>query len=326
MNRHGRGIATLGLAFALGLWASGGAAATFAQFSATTSNAANAFAAAADWVAPSVGSTVIAKTAGGTPGFIRQGGTYFVYANVTDSWNPASGIASVTANVATISTGQTAVALVAGSYTIGGVTYNYRTASITANGTLTAGAYTYSVTSTDAAGNSATQTGFPVTVDNSAPAGSDVQTANVGGPTAGRAEVGDTLTFTFTEPIDPSSVLGGWAGAGTNVVVRINDTNPDAFQVWNSANTAQLPLGNVNLAGNLYVFSNRTFGASGTPSTMVMSGSTITITLGTPSGFTGTATTNGTMTWPPTATLTDRAGNPCSTATVTEGGPSDVEF
>ena len=57
----------------------------------------------------------------------------------------------------------------------------------------------------DNAANTGTQSGFPVTVDNTAPAGSDVQTAN-GGSTPGRPEQGDIVTFTFTEQIDPASV------------------------------------------------------------------------------------------------------------------------
>jgi len=37
--------------------------------------------------APTAGRSVIGKTQGGTPGFIHQGGTYLVYADVADSGN-----------------------------------------------------------------------------------------------------------------------------------------------------------------------------------------------------------------------------------------------
>jgi hypothetical protein len=318
------GWRTLGLAFAL-VCASAGAA--FAVFTKTSSVGGNAFSTRADWVAPTASASVIAKTAGGATGFIKQAGTYYVYANVTDTGNPASGVSSVTANVSTISTGQTAAALSSGSFTVGGVTYNRRTASITANSTLAAGTYTYSITSTDAAGNSGTQTGFSVTVDNTAPAGSDVQTANKAGGTAGKAEIADTVTFTFSETMDTESILAGWTGPSTNVVVRLNNVGgSDTLEVWNAANTSQLPLGTISLGRTDYVTANRTFGASGTASTMVQSGTTIMITLGTASGATGTAAGNGTMTWPPSATATDRAGNACSTASVTESGAADKEF
>jgi hypothetical protein len=147
--------------FALGIVAGSviGVTGTFAAFSGTTSNGSNSFTAKPDWVAPTASAVVIAKTAGGTTGFLKQGGTYNVYANVSDTGSPASGTSSVTANVSTITTGQTSAALTAGSYSLCGTTYGDRTASLTANASLSAGAYTFSLTSTDAAGNSGTQSG-----------------------------------------------------------------------------------------------------------------------------------------------------------------------
>ena len=61
-----------------------------------------------DSTPPVVSGSVISKTTPYVPGFIRQGGTYHVYANVTDA---GSGVATVTANVSTVTTGQTALAL-----------------------------------------------------------------------------------------------------------------------------------------------------------------------------------------------------------------------
>lgn len=279
-----------------------------------------------DAVPPTVSATVISKTVLYLPGHVRQGGTYFVYADVTDGGCTPSGIATVRADVSTVTTGQTAVALVAGSYTVGGATYNHRSASITANATLAAGAKTYTITSTDNAANSQTQSGYTVNVDNTRPNGSDVQTAN-GGATVGRPEAGDSITLTFSEIIDPQSVLAGWTGTAANVVVRItNNAGGDLLTIRNAANTVQLPLGSVNLIGTGYVTANRDFGATGTASSMVQSGATITVTLGTPSGATTTQAAAGTMTYTPTATLTDRAGNTCQTTVATETGVADVEF
>lgn len=280
----------------------------------------------ADNVPPSVSSTVISKTTPYLPGFIRQGGPYYVYANVADGGCAPSGIATVRANVSTVTTGSTAVALTAGSYSVGGTTYNYRSASLTANAALAAGAKTYSITSSDVATNSQTQSGYSVTVDNTRPAGSTVQAAN-GGTTAGRPEAGDSVMFTFSEAIDPETVLAGWTGASTSVVVRIaNNAAGDLLTIRNAANTVQLPIGSVNLVGTAYVTVNRDFGATGTASTMVLSGATVTITLGTPSGATGTQATTGTMAWTPTATVTDLAGNTCMTTVANETGAADVEF
>ena len=298
----------------------------YAIFSKQRTVPSNAFTTAADWSPPTTSSSVIAKTVGYTPGYIKQGGTYYVYANVTDVGNPPVGISTVTTNVSTITTGSTAVSLVSGSYSVGGVSYNYRSASITANVLLSAATYTYSITATDAGSRSATTNTWSVVVDNTVPTASDIQTTN-GGPIAGRADIGDTITFTFSEPIEPNSILAGWTGASTSVVVRVNQviTN-DTVTIFNAANTTQLPLGTVDLGRTDYVTTNRTFGASGTASTMVMSGNSITFTLGTQSGAATTAASTGTMAWTPSATATDRAGN-AETATVrTETGTADKEF
>lgn len=301
---------------------------TFGSFTSTTSNNGNSFITATDYRAPTISRSVIAKTAGGTPAFIKQGGTYFVYADVSDTGNPASGISTVSSNSSTITTGATASALSSGSFSIGGLSYSHRSASLTANATLTAGTYTYTVSSADGAGNSGSQS-YTVTVDNTAPSGSDIQTAN-GGALAGRPEQGDTITFTYSEQIDPNSILAGWTGSATSVVVRINNNTPtnDQVQIFNAANTSQLPLGSVNLGRTDYTTANITFGASGSgsASTMSQSGSAVTVTLGTQSGAGTTAGGKGSMVWTPSATSTDRAGNAASTTNRSETGGADADF
>lgn len=275
-----------------------------------------------DVTPPTVASSGISKTVPYLPGFVRQGGTYFVYANASD----AGGLASVRADVSALTAGQTSVALVPGAYTIGGVAYSYRSASLTANAVLTAGAKAYTVTATDNASN-VTTVGFTVTVDNTAPSGTNVQTAN-GSTTVGKPELGDTITLTFSEVIDPQSIQAAWTGSATPVVVRItNNAGGDLLTIRNAANTVQLPLGSVNLTGTAYVTATRDFGATGTASSMVAAGATITITLGMPSATTGTQGAPGlNMIWTPSATATDRAGNACLTTPVTESGALDVEF
>jgi len=277
-----------------------------------------------DTTPPVVGSSVISKTTPYVPGFIRQGGTYFVYANVTDA---GSGVATVRANVSNVTTGQTSVALVAGSFSIGGVSYNYRSASVTANAVLTAGAKTYTITATDVATNSVTQSGFSVTVDNTQPAGSAIATTNVGGGVVGRPDLGDTITLTFTEQIDPQTVLAGWTGTSTSVVVRITQAGGgDTLTIRDATNVSQVSLGSVNLGGTNYVTTTRDFGATGTASSMSQSGASITIVLGTPSGAVATQATTTTMVWTPAAAATDRAGNACLTTVVNEAAPADIDF
>src|SRR5262249_29243912 len=105
----------------------------------------------------------------------------------------------------------------------------------------------------------------------------------------------------------------GWTGASTNVVVHIDAPllGTNHLSVWTSS---QLPLGSVDLgSGGYSTLVNATFGASGTPSTMAMSGSTITVTLGTPSLTLSTVLTATTMRWTPASGPTDLAGNAIST-------------
>jgi hypothetical protein len=312
------------LAVLLGLAATAGV--VWALYTDSAGSDGNELVAAADWAAPSASASVIGKSQGGVPGYIKQGGSYMVYANVSDSGAPASGIAGVTANASTITTGQSAAALSSGSFAIGGVTYSHRSGTLTANGTLAAGTYSYSLSSKDLANNSRTQSGYTVIVDNTAPSATDIQATNKSGGTAGKAEIGDSITYTFSEPIDPHSILAGWTGAATNVVVRITNATGDPLTVYNAANTTQLPLGSVGLGRNDYVSSSLTFGASGTASTMVQSGNAITITLGTGSAASTTAASTGTMSWTPSASVYDRAGNAETTTARSETGATDREF
>jgi hypothetical protein len=297
------------------------------NFTSTAPNAGNSITAAADFRAPSASATTLAKTSGGTVGQIKKGGTYYVYANVSDTGNPASGVATVTANVSSITSGSTAVALSAGSFTAGGISYNRRSAALTAAADLAAGSYSYSLTVTDAAGNSKTQSGYSVVVDNTAPAGTDAQTVN--GATNGLAEAGDKISFSFSKAIDPNSILSGWSGAATNVVVRLNNgsgSSNDTLAIYNATNAAQLPLGSVNLGRTDYTAAGITFGATGTASTMTMSGNVVTVTFGTQSAAATSAAATGTMIWTPSASATDPAGNATSTTAVTESGAADKDF
>jgi hypothetical protein len=276
---------------------------------------------------PTVTGAAIARSAGGVSGAIKQGGAYYVYANVTGSGTPPAGLGSLTANVSTVTTGQTTAALSSGSWTVGGQTYDYRSAQLTAKSTLAAGTDTFTITMTDTAGT-ATTTSYSVTVDNTAPRASNIQTANVAGGIAGKAELGDTMTLTYSEAIDPTTVESSWSGASTPVIVKIIDggSADDTLQVLNASTSAVLPFGTIDLGRKDYVTQTITFGASATSSTMLDSAGAITLTLGTPSAGAGTAAGTGAMTWTPSATVTDAAGNAASTSVLTESGTADKEF
>jgi VCBS repeat-containing protein len=200
--------------------------------------------------------------------------------------------------------------------------------------------FTYRASDGTTNGNIATVT----ITDTIAPTAVDVQTTNAG--TSGKIEQGDTITYTFSEPIDPNSIVAGWDGTGTrDVVVRVNDGDlllgigaPDTLQVYDATNSTALALGTVNLGRTDYansllgglLGSNLRF----TASTMTMSADkkTVTIVLGTYSANSilvgqGTAGAAGTMTWTPTAGPKDLAGNAIVTTAATEsGGTADKEF
>lgn len=317
--------ALLALALATTSLLAGGA--TWGGFVSKTpaTSASNKITAATDFVAPEITETVIGKTAGGIAGTIRKGGTYYVYANASDEGNPASGVSTVKANVSSITSGQTAATLSAGTFTVEGKTYTRRSGSLTAGSSLAAGTASYALTVTDANANTATESGFTVGVDNTAPTGTDVQATN-GGATVGLAEAGDKITYTFSKAIDPNSVLAGWSGTSTAVVVRLNNATNDTVTIFNSTNTTQLPLGSISLGRSDYTTANITFGATGTASTMVLSGNQLFITLGTQSAAATTAAATGTMSWTPSASATDASGNPTSTTAVSESGAADKDF
>jgi large repetitive protein len=260
---------------------------------------------------------------------IKAGGTYFVYANATDA---GSGVDTVTANVNNVTTGQTAVPLTAcsSSCTVGATTYAYKSASLTANAGLSAN-QTYSITATDSAGNATTVATFTATVDNIVPTASAVATAN-GSGTLNRPDVNDTVTLTFSEQMDPATILTGWSGSSTPIVARISNAGGaahDFVTFWNSANTTLLTtLGNVDLgrAGYVNTGATVTFGASGTASSMVQSAANVTITLGTTSTTANTVATTTTMIWNSSPAPADLAGNLASGNARTEGGTADAEF
>jgi hypothetical protein len=190
--------------------------------------------------------------------------------------------------------------------------------------TVTDGSYDLRAVALDTAGNQSTSVVTARVVDNP-PRGVDIQTAN-GGGTAGLMQANDSITLTWSEPILPASVLAGWTGASQAIRVSvINNGTLDQLDFLNSTGAARLPLvlsaTDLKLAGN-FVSTNVTFNA-----TMIRTGNTITVTLGTKiSGTLVTAATTGAMTWRPSATATDASSKPSTTTMVTESGALDRDF
>ncbi len=284
-----------------------------------------------DNTAPTIGTNVIDKSQLYFAGYVGQGLGYRVYANVTDGGSPAAGVETVTANVDNITSGQTAVAMTAGSYSAEGVSYGYRSALLTADNPLSAADYDYGITASDSANVSTTDsTAGSVTVNNGPLTTTDIQTVNKSGGTLGKAEEGDKIIFSHSWVLDPESLLAGWRNGSTDVVVRINDGGgaSDKVYIYDSTNTTQVTLGYVDLARTDYVTANRTFGASGTASTMVdqFFGLQRAVTLGTASGSTTTAAAASVMVTFPSTSAYDIAGNAMANGAVVESGTNDKDF
>jgi hypothetical protein len=135
---------------------------THAAFTSPSGNAANSYDVAPDFVAPSVVRTRAADPAYGPTYAVRQCRFYRAYAEVSDDGSPPSGVASVVANLTALTAGLGADSLIAGSYSLDGLTYGWR--SLPRLATASAGSYGYDLTSTDAAANARVEGDYPVSV------------------------------------------------------------------------------------------------------------------------------------------------------------------
>lgn len=286
-----------------------------ASFTDSTQNP-QTLSAAADFLPPGASASVIGKSEGGTAGYVRANGNYRVYANVADPGNPSSKTSSVKADVSALTSGQTAAALTAGSYSFDGVTYNYRSAQLKVGSGVSAGTKSYALTLLDGAGNAGVED-FPVAV-NGPFAGSSFATANAPGNNSGEPEEGDTISFTYSAEPAPESIKSSWDGDATSVKVSIADSSGNE-----TLSVSGVALGSVSLKGD-YVASGKTVSFSG--SSMTLSGSAVTIVLGDPGSSSNVDDDNGSRAplWTPSSAADDRAGNACSTATVT--GASTRQF
>ena len=163
---------------------------------------------------------------------------------------------------------------------------------------------------TDGPGNVSTPVTRTFSIDRTGPSAVDVAAINRGSIVR-RIETGDQLILTFSEPIAPGSLITGWDGTGTqNITIRQANNTNDLLTFYNSANTTRLPLGSVQMKRNDYVIAAVVWGASGTRSTITMSGSTLTLTFGSPNTPLNvtTAAAAANMVWLPRAGVTAGLG------------------
>ncbi len=285
------------------------AAATGSQavFTASAQNGGSAFTTASDWVAPAV--TLTTPAAGSST------------SSTTPTLSGAAGNASSDDTIVTVKiysgSSATGTPVQTKTPTRSGPTWT------TTASTLTAGTYTAQATQTDTAGNTGTSTANTFTVDTTKPTATSVVATNKSGGTAGKIENGDTVTFTYSEAIDPTSVWSGWNGSSTTVRVSFtNNSSNDSFTVLDSSSGTTVHLGSVTTNGN-YVSAATPFN-----STMIRSadGRSIVVTLGTPSSVQSTAVTAKNMSWTVGSGIKDLAGNTITTPATWNETDNDVDF
>lgn len=190
--------------------------------------------------------------------------------------------------------------------------------------------YDLRAVATDNADNAATSaTVASRRVDNYVPSAVDVQTAN-GGATPGVIEVGDTITLTYSEQIDPSSIIAGWDGTGSqNIYIGTTHHNKGDRMMFHSPvgpNYPALPLATspgVDLGENYVPNSGGNFAA-----TLTQSGASFTVAVGilVGGGVNTVAPPAAAMRWYPSSAATDFVGKPASTTFRDETGVADREF
>jgi peptidoglycan/xylan/chitin deacetylase (PgdA/CDA1 family) len=190
------------------------------------------------------------------------------------------------------------------------------TASLNTTG-LSDGQHSLTARATDDKGRSTTSSPLGINVLNTAPKAASIATAN-GGNAAGKVQTGDSITFNYTQNIDPKSVLSGWSGSSTPVQVQLSGKKTTTTLSVTSGTTT-LPLGSVDLGGVYLNSASVTWNA-----TMVQTGTSIKITLGSIASGTisATAVKGGTVVWTPSSGGKGLGGVGSLTTPVQTTGPA----
>jgi hypothetical protein len=189
------------------------------------------------------------------------------------------------------------------------------------------GAYDIRAIAQDTLGNPGTSSSVYAYVNNTGPTGTDVQGTN--GGVNDRLDAGDTVTFSYSAAIKPSSILPGWDGAApASLRMRVNNSGTsDSIELYDAANTT--PLGLLASATVLSTNIDYVTGPTVFNATISRSGSTFTVTIGSLISGAVTPSPSGrtTMTWRPSSQATSQAtGISVWPTTVSESGASDNDF
>ncbi len=243
--------------------------------------------------APTVLACTSCATFGGIQKYINLAGKDAVTVTVTLA---ASSLASDTVNLSLTDTVPTAVsnntAAPAGAGTI--------TPAAQTTTTLIDGVVVARAVSTANTSDPSPATTLSLIRDIVVPTAANIKGNN--GNVAGTVDAGDTVVYTFSEAPDPASIKAGWNGTSTAVSAVFSDASSADTLVISGTN-----LGTVNTAAD-YVKGTK----SCTASTMVLSGSVITVTFATCDAM-KTGVGSSAFIWTPLAAAKDQAQNPMST-------------
>ncbi|HET8949162.1 MAG TPA: Ig-like domain-containing protein [Solirubrobacteraceae bacterium] len=258
---------------------------------------------------------------------------------VVDNTGPAVTLTSPgmfrgTATVAATATDATGITNVAIQYSVAGANTWLPICTDTSSpyscswnaASRTDGAYDLRAVSVDTLGNQSTSATVTAYVNNLGPTGTDVQGTN--GGVNDKLDTGDTVVFTYSEAINPSSILAGWTTGTAAIRVRVNNTGgSDSMEFYDAANTT--PLGLLAAGTALSINIDHVTAPTLFNGTIARSGSTVTVTIG--SLISGAVTANpkgkNAMVWQTNSQATSLAtGKPVLPQTITESGASDIDF
>jgi prepilin-type N-terminal cleavage/methylation domain-containing protein len=146
----------------------------------------------------------------------------------------------------------------------------------------------------------------------------------------GTPSSGDQATYTYSEQMDPNSILSGWSGASTAVTACFarGTTGSTVLSIDVTGGcTTGTTLGTVNLgdASPYYVNASSAVALTATMAMTTVSGDSVVTVTFTSSGAFNSVTANTRWTWTPNIGAADLAGDPVS-ATAPTASPSQENF
>ncbi len=207
--------------------------------------------------------------------YIKPSDTYYIYANASDA---LSGVSTVTANVATVTTGSSAVAMATsgGPWTVDGVSYAYRSAQLTANAGLTSGSKATYLTTTDNAGNTFTNaSAYSITADAVAPTITSITSTNTTGTYY--KEGGEiNVTANFSEVVTTTVNVGVTLNSGGSCSFAVSGAASGSCTYTVGSGQNASPLNSASITGTLTDRAGNTM-SSFTPSANLSASKTLVV-------------------------------------------------